>query len=101
MIILDLMLPKLDGLKVCKRTLEIDKQLPIAVLTSKSEELDKVWVSNLARTTASPSHSASESSRPGSKHYSVEPVGQSTRPMKIRPNSSTSATCQASRGFWP
>ncbi len=42
MIILDLMLPKLDGLKVCKHTREIDKQLPIAVLTSKSEELDKV-----------------------------------------------------------
>jgi two-component system, OmpR family, alkaline phosphatase synthesis response regulator PhoP len=42
LIILDLMLPKLDGLEVCKRTRELDKQIPIVMLTSKSEELDKV-----------------------------------------------------------
>ena len=42
LVILDLMLPKLDGLEVCKRTREINKQLPIVMLTSKSEELDKV-----------------------------------------------------------
>ena len=42
LVILDLMLPKLDGLEVCKRTRELDKQIPIVMLTSKSEELDKV-----------------------------------------------------------
>lgn len=42
LVILDLMLPKLDGLEVCKRAREADKQLPIVMLTSKSEELDKV-----------------------------------------------------------
>lgn len=42
LIILDLMLPKLDGLEVCKRTRESDKQIPIVMLTSRSEELDKV-----------------------------------------------------------
>lgn len=42
LIILDLMLPKLDGLEVCKRTRERDKQIPIVMLTSRSEELDKV-----------------------------------------------------------
>ena len=42
LLILDLMLPKLDGLEVCKRTRELNKQLPIVVLTSKSKELDKV-----------------------------------------------------------
>ena len=42
LVLLDLMLPKLDGLEVCKRTREINKQLPIVMLTSKSEELDRV-----------------------------------------------------------
>ncbi|MCG8607201.1 response regulator transcription factor [bacterium] len=42
LIILDLMLPKLDGLEVCKRIREVNKYTPILMLTSKSEELDKV-----------------------------------------------------------
>lgn len=42
LIILDLMLPKLDGLEVCKRIREQNKYTPILMLTSRSEELDKV-----------------------------------------------------------
>jgi DNA-binding response OmpR family regulator len=42
LIILDLMLPKLDGFEVCKGIREEKKYLPILMLTSKSEELDKV-----------------------------------------------------------
>ncbi len=42
LVILDVMLPKLDGLEVCKRIREHKKSLPILVLTAKSEELDKV-----------------------------------------------------------
>ena len=42
LVILDLMLPELDGLEVCKRIREEDKHTPILMLTSKSEELDKV-----------------------------------------------------------
>ena len=42
LIILDLMLPKLDGLEVCKRIRLAAKTLPILILTSKSEEFDKV-----------------------------------------------------------
>lgn len=42
MVILDLMLPKLDGFEVCKRIREAKKTLPILMLTSKSEEFDKV-----------------------------------------------------------
>jgi two-component system alkaline phosphatase synthesis response regulator PhoP len=42
LIILDLMLPKLDGFEVCKGIREQKKHLPILMLTSKSEELDKV-----------------------------------------------------------
>lgn len=42
LVILDLMLPLLDGFEVCKRIREQKKTLPILMLTSKSEEFDKV-----------------------------------------------------------
>ena len=40
-IVLDLMLPKMDGLEVCRR-IRADSDVPILMLTAKSEELDKV-----------------------------------------------------------
>ncbi len=42
LIILDLMLPVMDGLEVCKRLRETNKIVPIIMLTSKSSELDRV-----------------------------------------------------------
>jgi len=42
LVILDLMLPKLDGLEVCKRMRAENRYTPILMLTAKSEELDKV-----------------------------------------------------------
>ncbi len=42
LVILDLMLPGLDGFEVCKRIRAGDKYTPILMLTAKSEELDKV-----------------------------------------------------------
>ena len=42
LVILDLMLPKLDGLEVCRRIRQEDRRIPILMLTAKSEELDKV-----------------------------------------------------------
>lgn len=42
LIILDIMLPKLEGFEVCKRIREKNKTVPILMLTSKSEELDKI-----------------------------------------------------------
>ena len=42
LVILDLMLPELDGLEVCKRLRAEKESLPILMLTSKSEEFDKV-----------------------------------------------------------
>jgi DNA-binding response OmpR family regulator len=41
-IVLDLMLPELDGFEICKRIREQNKQTPILMLTARSEELDKV-----------------------------------------------------------
>lgn len=42
LVILDLMLPKLDGFEVCKAIRAENTYTPILMLTSKSEELDKV-----------------------------------------------------------
>ena len=41
LVVLDLMLPKLDGLEVCKR-LRNDSSVPIIMLTARDDELDKV-----------------------------------------------------------
>lgn len=42
LIILDLMLPGLDGLEVCKKIRGGGKKTPILMLTARAEELDKV-----------------------------------------------------------
>jgi len=42
LIILDLMLPGLDGLEVCKRLRAEENSTPILMLTAKSQEIDKV-----------------------------------------------------------
>ncbi|KAA3617190.1 MAG: DNA-binding response regulator [Calditrichaeota bacterium] len=42
LVILDVMLPKLNGLDVCKKIREHKKSMPILMLTAKSEEFDKV-----------------------------------------------------------
>ena len=42
LILLDVMLPKLDGFEVCRRIRDIDKVTPIIMLTAREEETDKV-----------------------------------------------------------
>lgn len=42
MVILDVMLPKLSGLEVCKQIRKENRMVPILMLTAKSEEVDKV-----------------------------------------------------------
>ncbi len=42
LVILDIMIPVLDGFEVCKRIRAENRSLPILMLTSKAEELDKV-----------------------------------------------------------
>jgi len=41
-IILDIMLPKMDGFEVCRKIRQDQNNTPILMLTSKSEEIDKV-----------------------------------------------------------
>jgi DNA-binding response OmpR family regulator len=42
LVVLDLMLPRMDGLEVCKRLRADGSTVPIIMLTAKSEEIDKV-----------------------------------------------------------
>lgn len=42
LVILDLMLPKLDGLEVCRTIRQQPRYTPILMLTSKSSELDRI-----------------------------------------------------------
>ena len=42
LIVLDLMLPKLDGIEVCKELRKSNINTPVLMLTAKSEEFDKV-----------------------------------------------------------
>ena len=42
LVILDVMLPGLNGFEVCRRIRKSDRRLPILMLTARSEEIDKV-----------------------------------------------------------
>lgn len=42
LIILDIMLPGLNGLEICRRIRQTDNHTPILMLTALSEEIDKV-----------------------------------------------------------
>ncbi len=43
LILLDVMLPRMDGFEVCRRIREADKSVPILMLTAREEEIDKVF----------------------------------------------------------
>jgi two-component system, OmpR family, alkaline phosphatase synthesis response regulator PhoP len=42
LIILDIMLPGMNGMEICRRIRQTDRHTPILILSSKSEEIDKV-----------------------------------------------------------
>jgi DNA-binding response OmpR family regulator len=42
LVILDLMLPRMDGLQICRRLREGDRYTPVLMLTAKSSEIDRV-----------------------------------------------------------
>ncbi len=47
LVLLDLMLPKLDGLELCEKMKNIDETIPIIILTAKGHESDKIKGLNL------------------------------------------------------
>ncbi len=42
LVLLDIMLPQINGYDVCRRIREVDKRVPIIMLTAKTEEIDQV-----------------------------------------------------------
>lgn len=42
LMVLDIMLPRLDGFEVCKRLRASDQRLPILMLTARDEDIDKI-----------------------------------------------------------
>lgn len=42
LIVMDLMLPEMDGISICQRLRALDNYTPILMLTAKSEEIDKI-----------------------------------------------------------
>ncbi len=42
LVLLDIMMPKLDGYSLCRRIRQQDQQLPVIFITAKSEEIDQV-----------------------------------------------------------
>lgn len=42
LIILDIMLPGINGMEICRRIRQTDRHTPILILSAKSEEIDKV-----------------------------------------------------------
>lgn len=42
LVVLDLMLPKVDGLEVCRKLRQEKQHIPILILTAKTDEFDKV-----------------------------------------------------------
>ncbi len=42
LVVLDLMLPGIDGLEICRRLRQVDQALPIVVLTARDTEVDRV-----------------------------------------------------------
>jgi DNA-binding response OmpR family regulator len=53
LVLLDLMLPGMDGIEVCRRLRVLSATLPIIMLTARDDEVDKVLGSRSAPTTTS------------------------------------------------
>ena len=71
LIILDVMMPKMDGWEVCK-TIRKYSQVPIVMLTARSEERDELLGLNLVWTNTFPSHSVRRFWLPGLKRSCAE-----------------------------
>lgn len=69
--ILDIMMPGIDGLTVCKELRKKSGNLGIIMLTAKTQEMDKVTGLMLEPTTTLPSRSAPLSWSPGWTRYTA------------------------------
>ena len=95
LVLLDLGLPDLDGLEVCRRVREAGSLVPVIMLTARGDELDRVSTS--APTTTSRSRSASPSSRPASGRCCAAPGTAPPHPPRTSRTASRSTPVRAAR----
>lgn len=83
-IILDIMMPELDGYKVCREIRKHDWQTPIIFLSAKDEEIDRVIGLELVLTTTSVSPSVSMKCAPESRLLSAVVYEKYLNPPKTQ-----------------
>ena len=74
LVVLDVMLPDLDGFTVTRRLRERGRDVPVVFLTARDDTSDKVQGLTSAATTTSPSRSASRRSSPASAPCCAAPA---------------------------
>ena len=102
LILIDVMMPKLDGLSALLRIRE-KRNLPVIVLSAKSEDSDKILGLSMGRTTTSPSPSIPRSWRPGSAASSGGTPSWETfmpRPGRDSWSMDDSLTTRRAASFW-
>ena len=65
LVLLDIMMPEMDGITALAKLRQVSN-VPVILLTAKSEDTDKILGLNVGRTTTSPSPSTRWRWRPGS-----------------------------------
>ena len=83
LVVLDVMLPDMDGFEVTRRLRESGRQLPIVFVTARDSVDDKIKGSRSGATTTSPSRSASRRSWPGSAPSCVAPAATRRAPATL------------------
>ena len=88
LILLDIMLPKINGYEICRLIRKENLTMPIIMLTAKGEESDIVLGLNLVQMIMSPSLSVSRSCSLAPLHF----CGEASKPNRIFTNSQTIAS---------
>src|SRR5690625_4545668 len=107
LVVLDVMLPDMDGFTVTRRLRDRGEQYPILFLTARDETQDKVAGLTVGGTTTSPSPSAWKRSSPASGPCCAAPTGAARPPWTApwwsatcgwtrTPTRSTAATSRSS-----